>query len=231
MQKYTIECIRKILKNDYNHHDPISSFPELVYTKMLASYRKNEVIINQMDEARYLYFLLKGKVSVVNSILWTSAYVIDTLVPMEIMGLTEYLNNVPRYTASIVADEHCVVLRVPVDEYEALISNDAEICFDTLKILGKIATHNMSRAETGHIFHPQDRLGYYLFSEAKVNMPYKCPITRKELSSVLYINLRTLYRYLASMEKDGYICMKGGKIIINDDNLKRLNERYGSIVL
>ena len=121
MQKYTIECIRKILKNDYNHTNPVSSFPELISTKMLVSYRKNELIINQMDEAKYLYFLLKGKVSVVNSILWTSAYVIDTLVPLDIMGLTEYLNNVPRYTASIVADEHCVVFRVPVDEYVAQI--------------------------------------------------------------------------------------------------------------
>ncbi|MBE6008326.1 MAG: Crp/Fnr family transcriptional regulator [Lachnospiraceae bacterium] len=231
MHNYTIECIRKILKDDYNHNNPAASFFDLISTKMLMSYKKNDVIIQQMDEAKYFYFLLKGKVSVINSISWTNGDVIDTLSPLNIMGLTEKLNNVPTYTASVVANEHCVVMRVPADEYISLISKDAQLCFDTLKLLGKITTHNMSRAETGHIFYPLDRLGYYLFSMARNNVPYVCSATRKELSSSLYINLRTLYRYLDSMEENGYISINKGKIVIDKENLKKLDERYGSIVL
>ena len=231
MHKYTIDCIRKILKDDYNHNNPAASFFDLISTKTLILYKKNDTIIQQMDEVKYFYFLLKGKVSVVNSISWTNGDVIDTLLPLNIMGITEKLNNVSRYTASVVANEQCVVLRVLADEYIALISKDAELCFDTLKLLGKITTHNMSRAETGHIFYPQDRLGYYLFSMAKYNVPYVCSATRKELSASLYINLRTLYRYLDSMEKNGLITIDRGKIIVDKKNLDKLNERYGSVVL
>ncbi len=231
MYNYTIECIRKILKDDYNHNNPASSFFDLISCKMLLSYKKNETIIRQMDNVKYLYFLLKGKVSVINSISWTNGDVIDTLVPLNIIGLTEKLNNVPRYTASVVANEHCVVMRVDADEYITLISKDAGLCFDTLKILGKIANNNMKRSETGHIFHPKDRLGYYLFSMAKNNIPYVCESTRKEISASLYINLRTLYRYLDSMEENGYITIDKGKIIVNDNNFKKLEERYVSTVI
>lgn len=231
MHNYTIECIKKILKEDYNNNNPAASFYDLISSKMLISYKKNEIIIQQMDDAEYLYFLLKGKVSVINSISWTNGDVIDTLVPLNIMGLTEKLNNVPRYTASVVANEQCVVMRVNADEYITLISKDAGLCFDTLKMLGKIASHNMNRAETGHIFHPQDRLGYYLFSMAKNNTPYVCESTRKELSASLYINLRTLYRYLDSMEENGYITIDKGKVIVDENNLKKLDVRYGSVVL
>lgn len=231
MNNYTITALKKILSNNYDHKNPILSFQDLATTRMLASFKKNDVILHQMEPVTYFYFLLKGKLSVINSISWSTENTIDTLIPLDILGLTEYLNNIPHYTASVVAETPCILFRIPVGEFISLIKTDAELCYATLCLLGQITSHNMGRAETRSIFHPQDRLGHFLFLESRDHLPYVCPLTRKELSKTLNINLRTLYRYLSIMEEQHYLKIEQGKIIIEQEHLQNLNSRYGSVIL
>lgn len=231
MYNSTIKALHVIFSNSYNPEDPASSFSETPVHKMFLTYAKHEIIIQQNDPVKYFYFLLKGKASVINSISWTRGDMVDTLTPLDILGLVEHLNDIPTYTAFVVAETPCVVMRISVEQYISIITQHADLCYETLRTFGRVAQTNMDRAETNSIFHPQDRLAHYLFLEAQKKLPYTCPLTRKELADSLYINLRTLYRYLSAMEKDGYLTLERGKIIIRKEHFEKLNERYGSIVL
>ncbi len=231
MNNYTISALYKILNQDYDMQNPLLSFPALATTHMLMSYKRNDIILHQMDPVSYLYFLLKGTVSVINSISWSNGNTIDTLTPPDVLGLIEHLNNVPHYTASVVAETSCILFRIPVTDFAALIKTNAELCYGTLRLLGRITSHNMNLAETNTLFHPQDRLGHFLFLTSQDHIPYTCPLTRKELAKTLNINLRTLYRYLAIMEKNQYLKIENGKIKIDAQHSQNLNHRYGSIIL
>lgn len=231
MNNYTIAALKKILSNNYDHQNPVLSFKELATTRMITSFKKNDIILHQMDPVSHFYFLLKGKLSVINSISWSNSNTIDTLTPTDILGLIEYLNNIPHYTASVVAETTCVLFRIPVHEYITLIKTNPMLCYETLCLLGKITSHNMNLAETNTLFHPQDRLGHFLFLAAQDHLPYTCPLTRKELAKTLNINLRTLYRYLSIMENNQYLKIENGKLKIDSIHFKNLSTRYGSIIL
>ena len=174
---------------------------------------------------------MKGSASVITSISWTSSDIIDTLVPLDILGLVELLNDQPAYTAYVVADSPCTVLRIPVPLFTRIIKQEAALCYETLRILGNITMHNMDRAETNSIFHSYDRLCHFLYLKAQGHVPYISPFTRKELSENLHINLRTLYRYINTMESEGYLKLEHGKIIIEETHLNRLFDKYGSVTL
>lgn len=231
MYNSTINALKMIFANEYNHENPLLTFKDFQNRSMFYTYNKQDLIIAQNDPVKYVYFLIKGTALVLNSISWTNSDIIDTLVPLDILGLVELLNDQPQYTGFVIADTPCVVLRIPVNQFQKIIKNDGLLCYETLRVLGKITEHNMDRAETNAIFHPYDRLGHFLYLKAKNNIPYVYPHTRKKLAEDVYINLRTLYRHIDTMENEGFLRLERGKIIIGDTEFVKLDARYGSIVL
>lgn len=231
MYNSTVKSLYAIFNNEYNHDNPLATFQDAPDRNMFFSYNKEDLIILQNDPVKYVYFLLKGTASALNSISWTSSEWVDTLVPLDILGLVELLNDQPAYTAFVRAETNCVVLRIPVAQFVTIIKEDANLCYHTLRVLGKVTEHNMNRAETVAIFHSLDRLGHFLYLNASGHLPYTYPYTRKKLADDLYINLRTLYRHLDTMAKDGYLKLEKGKIRIEEEHFEKLYEKYGTIIL
>ena len=231
MYNLTTQVLHSIFDKNTPIETVLSSVRDSSIRNMFFFYNKEDIIIQQHDPVKYIYFLLKGSASVITSISWTSSDIIDTLFPLDILGLVELLNDQSAYTAYVVADTPCTVLRIPVPLFQKIIKQEASLCYETLRILGNITMHNMDRAETNSIFHSYDRLCHFLYLKAQGHIPYTFPHTRKELSDDLHINLRTLYRYIGTMEKEGYLKLKHGKIIIEEEHLEKLFEKYGSVTL
>lgn len=228
----TIEVLEMILDQTYSKN-PLDSFQTLVPTSQLIVLNKNDILINQHDPLKDMYFLLSGHMSVLNQIDWSDDNIVDSLEPLDIIGFIEYLNNIETYTSYVVADTKCVLYRMPIKDFAKLIQTNASLCYKTLLVFAKITESNMNRAEIHSLFHAKDVLGYFLYLQAEKssNFPFICPMTRSMLSDKLHINLRTLYRYIDFMKENGFLCLKNGKIMITKEHFANLKERYGNIVL
>ena len=227
-----VQALRIIFNNDYDSANPGNQLLPLITPGNLIFYKKNQLIIEQNYPVHYFYILLSGTASVVNSITWIADNFIDTVHALDILGLVEYLNAVPTYTAYIVALENCNVLRVPVKEFSQIIQQDASLCYQALHVLGRVTSDNMNRAEVKCLFHPKEALGHYLFIQAQRNgVPYTLPLTKKDLAEKLHINLRTIHRYFSAMENSGTLKMIEGKVVIDAVDFKELAKRYEDIVL
>ncbi len=232
MDKNMKEALKIIFDNDYDASDPRPQLLHLVPPGSLYIVKKHQIIIEQNTPAKFFYFLLSGNASVLNSITWATNNVVDTVHSLDVLGLVEYLNKIPTYTAYVVALENCYVLKVPVEKFSRAIQKDVSLCYNTLQIFARVASDNMNRAEVKALLHPKETLEYYLFLQAQANgIPYTLPITKKLLSEKLHINLRTLHRYFSSMEIDGTLKLINSKVVINPENFEILSERYGDIVL
>ena len=232
MDKKLNEALKIIFNQNYDLSDPKPQLLNLVPPRSLYVVKKHQIIIEQNTPAKFFYLLLSGNASVLNSITWATNNVVDTVHPLDILGLVEYLNRIPTYTAYVVALEDCYVLKVPVEKFSKAIQQDVSLCYNTLQIFARVASDNMNRAEVKALLHPKETLEYYLFLQAQANgIPYTLPITKKLLSEKLHINLRTLYRYCSSLEIDGILKLINGKVIIDSENFEILSERYGDIVL
>lgn len=219
-----------ILKEKYDKKNPFAMLENVVPSGWIIKAEKGSTIVYQKDPAKYFYFLLSGRAMIMNRISWRVDSIIDYIEPPHIMGLIEYIMNIPTYTAFVVAETRCYLFKIPSAEYIRLIRQDNDLCYHTLIVMGKISDHSMNLAEKKQLFPPKDLLGHYLYLQAKHKTPYKCPLTRKALSELLDINLRSLYRYIDYMEKNGFLTLEKGKIIIEQANYDKLSARYDDII-
>ena len=224
------KALELILEKKYNQNDPLDTLSELVPANYLMVLKKNDTILSQKDPLNYLYFLLSGHVSVWGQIAWNNNNVIEHLEPLEILGLVEYLNDIPYYTAYILAESKCTLLRIPTDEYADIIQNNNRLCFLTLCVLGNVTASNMACAAKQNLLSSKDILGHYLYAQSRQHRPYICPVTRADLADLLHINLRTLYRHIDAMEQLHYLTLRKGKIVVDEEQFQRLESRYGNVI-
>ena len=231
MYKCTKEALQIVLKRTYDPKDPLAALAELNLGDHILRVRKGQTILNQGDGVSEVLFLLSGQAVIMNSILFSTSNIIDYVEPPHILGLLEAVTDVPTYTAYVMADTPCVLLRFSARDFLQWIRRDAELCYDTLVIQTQVASQNMDLAETHRVFPGKDILGRYLFLQARHCQTYTCPLTRKALSEKLNINLRSLYRYVEKLNQEGYLTLRHGKIVIYPENLQRLYEKYEDIVM
>ena len=198
----------------------------------LFSIGKDKTLIFQNDPVEYFYLLLAGKVSVVNSVSWGYERVVDYIEPLQILGLVEYLNQIPFYTAYVIAETPCTLIRLSAEKFIQIIQSDALLCYHTLVLMGETSQTNMNTSELKSMIHPRDMLGHHLFHLASEKaLPFIVPSTRVHLAEDLHMNLRTLYRYLDRLHQKGYIQLEHGKIIINEACFIKMKERYQELIL
>lgn len=233
MYNNTILALEMILNETYNKNDPISSFKDLVSPNQLLILQKNDIIIQQHEPLKDMYFLLSGYVSVLNQIDWNDDNIIDSLEPLDILGFIEYLNGGDSYTSYVVADSKCILYRIPIKTFAKIIQENVALCYKTLIAFSHITSHNMNRAEVKSLFHSRDVVGHYLYNQAKQSdsLPFICPLTRSTLADRLHINLRTLYRHIDHMKANEFLCLRGGKIVVEEEHFEHLKQRYGDVVL
>lgn len=232
MNNSTREALNIVFQKKYDPANPSKSLKHLLSSTEYFQTGKDKTIIFQNDPVNYVYILIKGKVSVVNSVSWGFDRIVDYIEPLQIVGLVEYLNNIPLYTAHVITEIPCTFIRIAIDKYIKMIQEDAMLCYYTLVIMGESNQSNMNTSELKSLIHPRDMLGHHLFQRAlDQGIPYTYPRTRIMLAEELHVNLRTLYRYLSYLKTGGYIEIVRGKININEQNMKAMEKRYKEIIL
>lgn len=228
MQDAISMTLYHIFSQKYDHDDPLVTFHNSMVADMFHVYKKGDVIFQQGHSIDYFYILLKGRAIIVNSMSGTNGNIFHALMPLDIMGLPDYLGGSAAYTSHVIAKTPCTVFRIPQRTFISLITTDPALCYSTLRILGQISSNSLRNQEINAIFQPRKRLGYYLYLAAQPGRPFTCPYTREELADTLVINQRSLHRYLAAMEDDGCLELRKGKIRIEEKHYKKLSELYDS---
>jgi len=232
VNNYKKTVLMKVLRKDYDCETPEKCFQNIFSPNSIVFYKKNVTIIYRNDKITHIHILLKGKANIVNTNSLGLDVILDQVKPPELLGLVEVLNDTSYYTAYVIADTDCTLLKVPVDEFINCVKNDAELCFALLKYLNRVAIHNMDSREIKSLVRPKDLLINYLYTiSINSELPFTVKETREKISSSLHINLRTLHRYIREFESKNLITLSRGKIIITKENLKRLSEENEVIKL
>jgi len=229
MQDAISVTLHHIFSQKYNLENPLETFRNSMVANMFHEYKKGDVIIQQGSVLKYFYFLLSGQAIITNAKSNEKGNSFYALMPLDILGLPTYLDGKERHPSNIIARTSCVVFLIPQKTFISLITSDPVLCYSTLRILGQIYSNNLRKQEINSIFQPRKRLGYYLYLVAQDTSPYICQYTREELADLLVINQRSLYRYLSTLEEEGCLELKKGKITIDRKHYEELSKKYGEL--
>ncbi len=221
-----------IYQRAYDVQNPYNSLKKFLPPSSIINVKQHDTILYQGDTVDYLYILLTGKASILNNASWGYEIIVDFVEPLHILGFVEHLNDIAAYTAHVVAETECCLLKISAQRFSEIIKSNVDLCYQTLVLQGACTLANMYRSEMKCMIHSRDILGNHLYHLVGTNpLPYIYPYTRQSLSAELHINLRTLYRYMNTLKKQGYLSLNHGKIMITDENFEKLHLRYNELIL
>ena len=141
------------------------------------------------------------------------------------LGLIEHLTEAPVLSGvkALTAGRYYVL--TPKDP----LWKDPEALLLLLRYLAQLNEETMRQSAAEKHLAPKDRLAYAIYKNAKPPFPAVLPLKREDLSDLLAIAPRSLYRYLKELEEEGCLLRQGGKIILDENTRRKLKEKLNEL--
>lgn len=193
-------------------------------------FKAKRTILSAFDSLEKIYLLLEGSVYVIINANNGSMIVADTLEAPQLFGLSELLKDDEIYTASLTAKSDCKIVSIPCKTFLMLLEEYPDLYPLIARYLAKLAAHNMFFMQDRSLFNNHDRLGLFLYNTASLSsLPCTIKETREQLSLLLHLNNRTLYRYIDEFKRKGYLSIDDHKITIHKNHYQKLKKDFGSL--
>lgn len=209
MKRY-IEIIKKCqLFNNISHEDILPMMKCL--DGKIYNYSKDETIISEGDEAKYVGIVLSGSVQIIRMDYYGNKSIVASIVPSEIFGESFACANVREIPINAVAAENTTVLMVDCKKIIYSCINTCRfhntLIFNLMKIL---ATKNIlfnQKAEITSKRTTREKLMTFLTLQAKKYRKNDFEITfdRQELADYLEVDRSGLSAEISKLRNEGVI--------------------------
>lgn len=170
-----------------------------------------------------VFILLTGNCHCIVYSVTGDSIVVDNMIAPHILGVLEIILRIPQFTSSIHTTQTSYILEVPKDIFYHAMLNNVTVAYACTCYFANVAQYYMDMAEIRAFYSTEDTILLYLFNNCyKAVFPYQVSISRRTMSDLLHINLRTLYRYLNKMKDLDYYSIIDGKIRISEKQYRCL---------
>lgn len=188
---------------------------------------KKQVLYKEGNKARFLFYILKGKVKVFKIHPDGKDYIIDIFGPGDFIGYAALIRDEP-YEDNATAIEDAEILMIPKTHFQQLILRDLNVA---AKFIG-IITQNIKEKEDRLLNMAYSTLRMRvasalieLFSknEKEEKGPVPLKLSREDLAQFIGTATESLIRTLSDFKSEKIIDIKNGNISITDiDKLREL---------
>lgn len=183
--------------------------------RKIKAFKKREIIFEEGDYPRYLYFIATGKVKVFKTNDDGKEYIINIYREGEFFGFVDLIKD-SEYAESAAALEDTEVRLIPKDDFQALLYGNRDVASQLIKMLAKnisekeeqllnLAYNSVRRRVADAILYLSDR-------EDKRDIH----ILRDDLARIVGTAKESVIRMLTEFKEDGYIDIIDGAIVIKD---------------
>ncbi|MBQ8159074.1 MAG: Crp/Fnr family transcriptional regulator [Prevotella sp.] len=197
----------------------------------VQQYSNNEIIFREGDTPAYLYYLMKGKVTIRREGIAGQQQIIRMVEPHALFGYASAIEG-GNYKTTAVAGENTEVFMIPVSLMFHLIWENSDFAMLFLKDLSALLGLSVER--TVHLTqkHIRGRL-----AEALIHLNKKYGVegdgqtlavylSREDLAQMSNMTTSNAIRTLSSFAQEGIIAIEGRKIkFINLEELQQISDR------
>ena len=194
-----------------------------------------ESLIHEEDPCRMVYFLMKGRVSVVTNQTRVSRYTLTESAAPEFFGEYETLGGMPLYLAEVRAVTPCRLLAFPAEAYLLWMHRDPGLFF--LRVRG-ILNDLLSQTANERNLHFLDAVGkvaqYLIRAYEKGGMlpeTVRFSATRTEIAETTGNSVRTVNRAVGRLVGKGLVGVRSGKLQITAAQYQALKREMESFLL
>ncbi|MFN7116174.1 MAG: response regulator [Saprospiraceae bacterium] len=187
-------------------------------------YKRRELIFEESDYPRYLYFIKSGKVKVFKTNEDGKEYIISVNAQGDFIGYVDLIKD-SKYTESAAALEDTEVSLIPKEDFQALLHANRDVASQLIKMLAnnvsekeeqllQLAYNSVRKRVADAILLLHDKEGHGEIS-----------ILRDDLARIVGTAKESVIRMLTEFKEDGYIDITDG--IISVKNRHKLEHLIG----
>ncbi len=188
---------------------------KLSLERRVKHYKKREIVFEEGDYPRYLYFINTGKVKVFKTNEDGKEYIIDIVKEGDFAGYLDLIRD-SKYSESASALEDSDISLIPREDFSALLHANRDVASQLIKMLANnviekeeqllnLAYHSVRKRVANAILLLSDKEG-----EAEIN------ILRDDLARIVGTAKESVIRMLTEFKDDGYIEILDGTIVIKN---------------
>ena len=190
-------------------------------------YADHEQIIDRQSDSRDVFFVVEGRVRIVNYSLSGKEITLEDLDTDSHFGELSALDGQPR-SASVMALNNCLIAALPQERFLALLKDHSEISFRVLRALAGIIRNSTDRIMDLSTLAANNRVQADLLRQARSgligeNQAEIRPIpVHGDIASRVSTTRETVARVLSELSRQGVVERRKNTLLIKD--LAKLRE-------
>lgn len=182
----------------------------------LRRYAAGQPLAHTGQPLRNVMVLLQGRVSVLKYTREGGVARSGVSAAVQIYGLYELLVGIEAHTATLQAEEDVLCAELSPKLYERALRESHAVALHSLYFLARFTDRMLNRNDRLALNTPYQNLLLSLYDAATGQpLPFTLPGTKAEMAESLGMNLRTLYRQLNRLERQGLLVRHKGKIQVD----------------
>ena len=181
-------------------------------------YRKKDILFQEDEIAKNLYYLLEGEVQIHNIDSQGKEFLITKVTEYEFLGEPPFLLEMRYPATAIVMSETAEIYKFNMNEFNTFMIKNPELLIEFTKRIAKKAYEKTQKIKSIVHQNPQERILNFMKNYKRnlgksVDEKVMIDVTRKEIANSTGLVIETVIRTVKKMEKDGKIELVNHKIM------------------
>ncbi|GEM_PF-7045768 len=183
------------------------------------------ILINNSAPVDKIIMIVQGSVQIHCYNAYGEKSIQGIMYAPDFFGLIEALTDISSYTSSVITNESLGAFSIPISLFKIALNDNLKLANIVIQKIAEFSSLKMQETVEENLYKPIDLLIIYLYKQSKFfNFPYTIEMKRADLADLLHIELRTLYRYLQTLQDSNMCTHRKGKLFITKSNFINLEE-------
>ena len=188
---------------------------KLSLERRVKHYKKREVIFEEGDYPRYLYFVNSGKVKVFKTNEDGKEYIIDIFMDGDFVGYNDLIRD-SKYAEGASALEDTDISLIPREDFLALLHANRDVASQLIKMLANNVTEKEEQLLNLAYHSVRKRVANAILLLSEKEGDTEINILRDDLARIVGTAKESVIRMLTEFKEDGYIEISDGAIILKN---------------
>lgn len=188
---------------------------KLSLERRVKHYKKREVIFEEGDYPRYLYFVNSGKVKVFKTNEDGKEYIIDIFMDGDFVGYNDLIRD-SKYAEGASALEDTDISLIPREDFLTLLHANRDVASQLIKMLANNVTEKEEQLLNLAYHSVRKRVANAILLLSEKEGDTEINILRDDLARIVGTAKESVIRMLTEFKEDGYIEINDGAIVLKN---------------
>ena len=206
--------------NEAKGYEELKKLPN---ERKVKSYKRRDIIFEEGDYPRYLYFVKSGKVKIFKTNEDGKEYIIDIHKTGDFFGYLDLIKH-DKYTESAAAMEETEISLIPKEDFVKLLNANRDVASQLIKMLADNVSEKEDQLLNLAYNSVRRRVADAILLLSQKQEDGSISILRDDLARIVGTAKESVIRMLTEFKEDGYIKVVDGAIyIIDAEGLKNMH--------